>query len=81
MASTMFKAIETVNTAEFMQAAQGSKLGFPMTKKNGTRAGLSIPRFEFDEQPADRIHLRRVGDEALQGDGGLGMAPRGIRPR
>ena len=56
METAMRKAIEAINTMEFMQAAQGSRLGFPLTKDNGeNRPKLNTPRFKFDE-----LHFRAV---------------------
>lgn len=57
MGATMRKAIEAIGTAEIMQAAQGSKLGYPMAapKKNGNGRKLGFDRFQFDE-----LHFRAV---------------------
>lgn len=65
MESAMRKAIEAINSVEVMQAAQGSRLGFPITKDNGeNRRKLNIPRFKFDE-----LHFRAVLAALITKDG------------
>ncbi len=65
METAMRKAIEAINTMEFMQAAQGSRLGFPLTKDNGeNRPKLNTPRFKFDE-----LHFRAVLAALVTRDG------------
>ena len=65
MESAMRKAIENINSIEFMQAAQGSRLGFPITKDNGEdRHALRIPRFKFDE-----LHFRAILAALITKDG------------
>ena len=55
MGATMRKAIEAIGTAEIMQTAQGSKLGYPMGRENEDGRKLGIARFKFDE-----LHFRAV---------------------
>ena len=56
MEAAMRKAIESINSIEFMQAVQGSRLGFPLTKDNGEgRPKMSTPRIKFDE-----LHFRAI---------------------
>ena len=51
--------------AEAVQAAQGSRLGFPITKDNGeNRRKLNIPRFKFDD-----LHFRAVLAALITKDG------------
>ena len=65
MESAMRKAIENINSVEFMQAAQGSRQGFPITKDNGeNRRKLPTPRFKFDE-----LHFRAVLAALITKDG------------
>ena len=70
METAMRKAIEAINTMEFMQAAQGSRLGFPLTKDNGeNRPKLNTPRFKFDE-----LHFRAVLAALVTRDGPARLA-------
>ncbi len=56
MESAMRKVVEAINTLEVMQAVQGSRLGYPLTKDNGAdRPRLNTPHIKFDE-----LHFRAV---------------------
>lgn len=63
--AAMRKAVENINSIEFMQAAQGSRLGFPITKDNGeNHRKLPTARFKFDE-----LHFRAVLAALITKDG------------
>jgi len=65
METAMRKAIESINSIELMQAVQGSRLGFPLTKDNGEgRPKMTSPRIKFDE-----LHFRAILAALITKDG------------
>ena len=65
MESAMRKAIESINAIEYMQAAHGCRLGYPITNDNGEkRRKLPTPRVQFDE-----LHFRAILAALITKDG------------
>ena len=65
MESAMRKAIESINAIEYMQAAHGCRLGYPITNDNGEkRRKLPTPRIQFDE-----LHFRAILAALITKDG------------
>ena len=70
MESAMRKAIESINTIEYMQAAHGCRLGYPITNNNGEkRRKLPTPRIQFDE-----LHFRAILAALMTKDGLANMS-------
>ena len=70
MESAMRKAIESINAIEYMQAAHGCRLGYPITNDNGEkRRKLPTPRIQFDE-----LHFRAILAALMTKDGLANMS-------
>ena len=70
MRRALVNTIEAINTAEFMQSAQRSKLGFPSTKENAKgHRPLGVPRFQLDE-----LHFRAILAALITKDGPVRLA-------
>ena len=56
--------IDAINTVEYMQSFQRSGMDYPLTKKNGERRDLAMPRLKFDEP-----HFRAILAALITRDG------------